>query len=104
MLILTGLNGDAQQLYSLVSQDFSGPGSFVYWLFAIIILGALGYIRGLETLSKFFLVLVIIVLFLDNGGFFAQFQAYLKSTQTPATTAGASTSAPANQASTTTAG
>lgn len=86
VLVLTGLNGDAGELYGLVAQDFTGQGSFIYWMLAILILGALGYVKGLENLSKAFLVLVLIVLFLDNGGFFAQFQAYIKQTQTPQTT------------------
>jgi hypothetical protein len=88
-LVLVGLNGDAGKFYALLASDFSGPGSFIYWMFAIIILGSLGYIKGLENFSKMFLVLVIIVLFLDNGGFFAQFQAYLKSTQQASSTTGA---------------
>jgi hypothetical protein len=84
VLILTGLNGDAAKLYSLVAADFQGPNSFVYWMLAILVLGALGYIRGLENLSKMFLVLVIVVLFLDNGGFFAQFQSFVKQSTQPA--------------------
>lgn len=85
VLVLTGLNGNAANLYSLVASDFKGPNSFVYWMLAILVLGALGYIRGLENLSKLFLVLVIVVLFLDNGGFFTQFQAFVKqSTAKPA--------------------
>lgn len=105
VLVLTGLNGDAPALYELLASDFSGPGSFIYWLLAMLVLGALGYIKGLENLSKLFLILVIIVLFLDNGGFFTQFQAFLKQTQgttasttgaaTPATPAAPSVSAPA---------
>ena len=91
VLVLVGLNGDPAKLYALIASDFSGPGSFVYWMTAIIILGALGYIKGLEGLSKLFLILVLIVLFLDNGGFFAQAQAFLKSTQSGTT----STSTPA---------
>lgn len=93
ILVLVGLNGDPATLYSLLASDFSGSGSFVYWFSAILILGALGYIRGLENLSKLFLVLVIIVLFLDNGGFFQQFQTYLKSTTQSTTTATSSTGA-----------
>jgi hypothetical protein len=89
VLVFVGLNGNAGQLYSLIASDFQGKNSFVYWLVAILVLGSLGYIRGLENLSKLFLILVVIVLFLDNGGFFQQFQAYLKSTQTtPSTTPG----------------
>jgi hypothetical protein len=84
VLVLVGLNGDPAKLYTLLASDFKGPNSFIYWLSAILILGALGYIKGLENLSKLFLILVLIVLFLDNGGFFSQFQAYLKATQNPA--------------------
>lgn len=80
VLVLVGLNGNPAKLYSLIASDFSGPNSFVYWMVAMLVLGALGYVKGLEQFSKLFLILVLIVLFLDNGGFFAQFQAYLKST------------------------
>lgn len=82
MLVLVGLNGDPAKLYSLVANDFVGPQSFVYWFLAILVLGAIGYIPSLEKLSKAFLVLVLIVLFLDNGGFFSQFQAFVKSSTT----------------------
>lgn len=95
VLVFVGLNGNAGQLYGLIASDFSGPNSFVYWMLAIIVLGALGYIKGLENFSKAFLILVLLVLFLDNGGFFQQFQAFLKTTQTatpstPAKPSGAS--------------
>jgi hypothetical protein len=86
VLVLVGLNGDPAKLYSLIAADFQGPNSFIYWLLAILILGALGYIKGLEQLSKLFLILVLIVLFLDNGGFFQQFQDFLKTTQSPSPT------------------
>lgn len=83
VLILAGANGDAATLYNLVAGDFQGPNSFIWWMLSILVLGLLGYVNGLEHLSKLFLVLVIIVLFLDNGGFFNQFQAYLKTTTQP---------------------
>jgi hypothetical protein len=53
---------------------------------AILILGALGYIEGLEKLSRLFMLLVLIVLLLDNGGFFAKFQEFLKSSTQPSQT------------------
>lgn len=87
IFVLTGLNGDAGQLYSLVASDFSGPGNFIYWLFSILVLGAIGYIKGLENISRAFLVLVVVALLLDNGGFFTQFNAFVKSQgQTKTTT------------------
>lgn len=84
MLVLVGLNGDPAKLYALIASDFQGKNSFIYWMVAILILGALGYIPGLEKLSKLFMLLVLIVLFLDNGGFFNQFQQFVKSTTQPA--------------------
>ena len=104
VLVLVGLNGNPAKLYALIASDFSGPGTFIYWLLAMVILGSLGYIKGLENFSKLFLILVLLALFLDNGestspsgqqvqggGFFTQFQAYLKSTQTATTTTPAAT-------------
>lgn len=77
ILILSGVNGHAPDLYNLVKGDFAGPKNFIYWMLSILVLGALGYVKGMEHLSKLFLILVIIVLFLDNGGFFSQFQSYI---------------------------
>lgn len=80
MLVFVGLEGNPAELYRLISDDFKGPNSFVYWAVAILILGALGYIPGLEKLSKLFLTLVLLTLFLDNGGFFQKFTEFLNST------------------------
>src|SRR5579872_4246360 len=64
VIVIVGLKGNVSQLYSLIASDFSGPQSFIYWAIAILILGALGYIKGLENLSKLFLILVLVVLLL----------------------------------------
>jgi hypothetical protein len=82
LFVFLSIKGNPSDLYSLVKGDFSGPNSFIYWMTAIVVLGALGYIKGLEQFSKLFLILVLIVLFLDNGGFFNKFQTYLHSTTT----------------------
>jgi hypothetical protein len=79
-LVLVGLNGDPGKLYALLANDFTGKNSFVYWMLAILVLGGLGYVPGLDKISKAFLVLVILVLLLDNGGFFKHFQDFVKST------------------------
>lgn len=85
VLVLVGLQGDPAALYSLIVNDFKGPNSFVYWAAAILILGALGYVPGLEKLSKLFLALVLLTLLLDNGGFFQKFTEFLgTTTQQPA--------------------
>lgn len=48
---------------------------------AILIIGALGYIKEIAPLSRAFLVLVVVVLFLKSGGVFQQFTAALSQTQ-----------------------
>ena len=82
-LVLVGLHGDPGTLYELIANDFTGQNSFVYWMLAILVIGAIGYISGLEKLSRAFLVLVIVVLFLDNGGFWSHFQEFLQQTTQP---------------------
>lgn len=73
LLIITGVRGTSDKLYSLIASDFIGSSSFFPWVIAIFFIGSVGYVRTLRPLSNIFLVLVIIVLFLSNGGFFAKF-------------------------------
>jgi hypothetical protein len=82
ILIITALKGDPGALWTLMQGDFSGKGNYVYWMFSILVLGSLGYIQQLRELSRLFLVLVLLVLLLDNKGFFAQLQAFINSSQT----------------------
>ena len=84
-------------LFALVSGDFSGPGSFIYWMVAILIIGAIGYIPKVKPVSVAFLGLLILVLFLAKGdparaggGFFEKFTQGLQSTTKPPATAAAS--------------
>jgi hypothetical protein len=70
-------------LVTLIKDDFTGPGNFVYWVVSIMLIGAIGYIKPLEPVSRMFLVLVIIVMFIGNKGkVFQQFNDALKRTQT----------------------
>jgi uncharacterized membrane protein YgcG len=92
LLVVSAVRNTYGQLFQLVSNEFSGPGNFIYWIVAILIIGAVGYVQKLKPLSDGFLVLVILVLVLKRGnpsgiggGFFNQFTAALKSTNTPAT-------------------
>lgn len=75
VLVLTGIKGNPNQLYQLVSNDFTGQNNYLYWMLAILVLGSLGYIKKLEPFSRMFIVLVVVVLFIHNKGFFNQFQA-----------------------------
>jgi hypothetical protein len=76
-------------LFALLHGDFTGTDNFAYWFIAIVLIGAIGYIPKLKSLSTAFLVLVLVVLFLKKGssvgvggGFFDQFLTGLGITQT----------------------
>lgn len=84
VLVITGLKGDAAQLYNLIAGDFTGQNNFVYWALSILVIGFLGYIKQLQGLSRLFLVLVLVVLLLHNKGFFAQLQSFISGKQSNA--------------------
>jgi len=77
-------------LGALLTGDFTGQSNFIYWLIALLIIGAIGYIKVLRPISVAFLVLLIIVIFLKQGnpttgtggGFFQQFTSAIGVTQT----------------------
>lgn len=73
-----GTNGD---LLTLLKADVTGKNNFIYWMVAILVIGALGYIPSVKPLSRAFLVLVLVVLFLKSGGVFQQFTSALSTTQ-----------------------
>jgi len=79
LMIVTGGRGTYAQFATQVAKDFTGPvgQNFTYWLVALGAVGAVGYIKPLQTVSRLFLVLIIIAIFLSNKGFFAQFTSAL---------------------------
>lgn len=80
VFIIAGFRGTTTELMKLLQGDLFGQNNFIYWLIAIGILGALGYIDTLRPLSRAFLVLLLLVLVLDEGkkesggGLFTKFQ------------------------------
>ncbi len=80
VFVIAGVRGTQQQLWEQLQKDFSpaeqkeGQHSFLPWFFSILVIGALGYVEDFKSLSRAFLILVIVVLFLSNNGFFAQLQ------------------------------
>lgn len=67
VLLISGIKDTQQQLYNLVKGDFTGPGNFFYWVLAILVIGAVGYIPSMRTLSRMFLILVLVVLLIHNS-------------------------------------
>lgn len=66
MLLVSGVTGNQKDLWALLKNDFVGGSSFLYWLAAIAVVGALGYIPGLKGLSNAFLVLILVVLIIHQ--------------------------------------
>jgi uncharacterized membrane protein HdeD (DUF308 family) len=79
VLLVSGVRQTSSNLLTLVSGDLTGENNFIYWILSILLIGAVGYIPDLKTLSRAFLVLVLLVLVIreddkQGGGFFAEFQ------------------------------
>lgn len=86
LFIVSGVRGTVTgsnpNLVGLVKSDLTGQPNYTEWMAAILVLGALGYINQLRSLSRAFMALVIIRLLLDNRGFFAQFEKQITSVNT----------------------
>ena len=75
-------NSGGSEVWTLISSDLQGKsvstgkqtGSFFVWAAAIVLIGAVGYIDELKSVSNTMLALVIAVLLLSNNGFFAQLE------------------------------
>lgn len=68
VLLVSSVRNTQDDLYALVKGDFTGPNNYLYWMVSILLIGAVGYIPTLKPLSRIFLVLVIVVLFVRKGG------------------------------------
>lgn len=71
--LLAGYHGNAKALFTQLGGEFTGTPSFGKWAIAILVIGGIGYIKPIKPVSDAFLLLVIVVLFLSDKGFFAQF-------------------------------
>jgi len=81
VMVVSAARNTQTQLIGLLKSDFTGKGNFIYWLISILAIGAVGYIPDLKPVSRAFLVLVVIVLILKNGGVFTQFLQAINGTQ-----------------------
>jgi len=74
ILLTVAVRNTQDDLFGLVKGDFTGTNNFIYWVIAILIIGAVGYVPKLKPVSVAFLTLVILVLLLKKGeGFFDSF-------------------------------
>lgn len=93
LLIMAAWNNSAGSLMTELETDVPG---FAKWFVAIAAVGALGWIPGVEKISKWLLGLVLLVLVLKNyTNIIAGFQA-LSGASTTTTTAGMTNPTPAD--------
>jgi hypothetical protein len=92
LLLLVSAAQDTQEtLFATVQRDFQGQDSFLQWIVALVMVGAIGYVPKMKGFSVALLSLVLVAIFLKNGtGFFAQLQKVIRgATATAATKAAA---------------
>ena len=90
VVLIAAVRGNEGKLGALLSNDFFGANSFIYWAVAMIAIGALGYVPKLKGLSVAFMSLVLITMTLRNGGLFQKLQQSIQQI-------GATAGAPGNQ-------
>lgn len=81
LFLVAAVRGKHQELFDLLKDDFTGPDNFIFWGVALWVIGAIGYYKPLRPVSSAFMVLVVLVLFLSNQGFFNRFMEQIGSTQ-----------------------
>jgi hypothetical protein len=74
LFLAVAWNNTTHDLFALLKSEFVGTNSFIPWVAALLILGLAGYIKPIRPVTHAFMVLIIIVLVLANGGgVFARF-------------------------------
>jgi len=86
IFIVTGFKGTTGSFLSTFAADMKG---FIVWIVAIGVIGAIGYVPSMKRISDAFLVLILLVMFLSNKGFFANFNQQIAN-PTPASATGSS--------------
>lgn len=81
VFLIAAVRGTHGLLFETLKDDFTGPNNFIYWGLALFVISAAGYYRPLRPLSNAFMLLVVLVLFLSNRGFFQKFMEQIGSTQ-----------------------
>lgn len=79
LLVVSSARGTQGDLLALVKGDLTGGGpansgsSFIQWMLALLLVGAIGYIPRLKPVSVALMALILVAIFLRKGqGFFSQ--------------------------------
>jgi hypothetical protein len=84
LMIVSGAKNTYKEFGAQLVTDFTGDQNFLWWVVALGGVGALGYYAPLRGFSRAFIALILIAMMLaqqrgTSGGFFAMFDAALKS-------------------------
>jgi hypothetical protein len=72
LLITAGVRGQTSNLFSLLKSDFTGPQNYFEWMVAIFLVGSIGYIKQLSTISRLFMIIVGAGLLYQNRNVLSQ--------------------------------
>jgi len=90
LITVSALKGTEHELASKLEGDLTGADGFIVWFGAILTLGAIGYIPGLQQVTRWMIALVCVVIVLSNQGIVDNlFQAFQMTDQTGAAPAAA---------------
>lgn len=81
VLTIAGIRNKQTDLFNLLLGDFTGQNNFVSWSVAILAVGSLGYVDQFKQFATAFLALLLaVLLFKKDLGFFSQFQKAINQT------------------------
>lgn len=81
VFVVASVRGTHKEFFETLKSDFTGPNNFIYWGLSIWAIILVGYIKPLKPLSDAFLLLIILMLFLANRGFFDKFMQTIGGTE-----------------------
>jgi hypothetical protein len=85
LFITAGVRGTSSQLFALIKSDFSGQPNYFEWMIAIFLVGAIGYVKELSTISRMFMFLVAAGLLYQNSSVFGELKGEETTVPTPDT-------------------
>jgi hypothetical protein len=73
LFLVAAVRGTHKELFALLGETFGGKPGFLKWALALVLIGAIGYVKSLKPVSNAMLTLVFLALILANRGFFKEF-------------------------------
>ena len=98
LLLVSGVRGKSSDLFALLKSDFTGKPNYFQWMIAIFVVGSIGYIKQLSTISRMFMFLVMAGLLYQNKQVLSEFGT--QENAAPLTTTNTSTTATTNTSTT----